>query len=122
MSNLARPSGQVVKIEGRPEGTTVRVDGAQVSANADGSFPLPENRVSNIQVLHGDTVLYQSQVPATQASQVANLRFVARPRYVPGTLDYVKNQAAKHKLGMSIFGIGALIGVGAAIYALSQES
>lgn len=119
--SLSRASGQALRIEGRPEGTTVVINGSQVSPAADGSFPLAASQESNVQVRRGDTILFQSQVPAQQANQVANIRYVERPRYVPGTLDFTKNNAAKHKLAMSLFGIGALVGVGVAVYRLSSE-
>jgi hypothetical protein len=119
--SLSRASGQALRIDGRPEGTTVVINGSQVSPSADGSFPLAASQEANVQVRRGDTVLFQSQVPAMQANAVANLRYAERPRYIPGTLDYQKNNAAKHKLAMSLFGIGALVGLGVAVYRLSNE-
>jgi|JI102314A2RNA_FD_contig_21_12846025_length_543_multi_3_in_0_out_0_1 hypothetical protein len=119
--SLSRASGQALRIEGRPEGTTVVINGSQVSPATDGSFPLAASQEANVQVRRGDTILFQSQVPAQQANQVANLRYVERPRYVPGTLDYARNKAAQHKLAMSLFGVGAIVGVGFALYRLSSE-
>jgi hypothetical protein len=119
--SLSRASGQALRIEGRPEDTTVLVDGSQVSPSSDGTFPLPASKEADIQVRRGDTVLFQSQIPAVQANQVVSLRYAEHPRYVPGSIDFIKNNAAKHKLAMSIFGIGAIVGVGVALYRLSNE-
>ncbi len=123
MSNIAlvRPAGQAVKITGRPEGTVVRINGSQVNAAADGSFPVTAGAPANLEVVRGDTVLMRAAVPALASNQIADVAFAENPRYAPGSDDDIRNRHAKGKLAMSLVGLGALIGVGAALYKLSQD-
>lgn len=123
MSNVAvvAPAGQAVRVEGIPVGTTVLVNGQQVSAAQDGAYPVPRGQASTLQVRRGNAILFQAQVPALEGNQVHNVRYVESARYEPGTADFVRNQAAKGKLAMSLFGIGSVVGLAAALAKLSRR-
>lgn len=124
MSNIAlvRPAGQALKINGRPEGSIVRVNGSQVNAAADGSFPLTAGAPSSVEIVQGDAVLMRANVPALAANQVAEIAFNDRVRYAPGSDDDMRNRAAKTKLAMSLAGLGAVVGVVGALVALSKRN
>lgn len=119
--SLVRPAGQAVKVTGRPEGTTVRINGSQVNPAADGSFPVTAGAPSSLEIVRGDAVIMRSAVPALAANQVAEVAFSERVQYAPGSEDDRRNRAAKAKLAMSLAGIGALIGVGGALVKLSRR-
>ena len=78
MSNIAlvRPAGQALKINGRPEGSIVRVNGSQVNAAADGSFPLTAGAPSSVEIVQGDAVLMRANVPALAATGIAGVAVV----------------------------------------------
>lgn len=123
MNNIAlvRPAGQALKINGRPEGSIVRVNGSQVNAAADGSFPLTAGAPASIEIVQGDAVLMRANVPALAANQVAEIVYSDRVRYAPGSEDDLRNRAAKAKLAMSLAGVGAIVGVVGALVALKQR-
>lgn len=115
--DLVRSAGQVLAIEGLPQGVQVSIAGAQVQPSQDGTFAIPAGREVDVVVSRGGAELFRSRVPATPAGQRVDLRYVearavVQP-YEPGSRDDVRNRAAKGKVAMSLFGIGA--GVGALV-------
>lgn len=121
MANMQvfRSAGQVMQINGIPAGTQVFIAGAQVAANADGTYPLPVNAAADVVVRRGDAVLFSTRVPATAAgAPTVVVPFVAaspipaaKVPYEIGSRDEIRNRVAINKVLMTMGGVGAVIGI-----------
>ena len=109
---LVRAAGQALSVDGLPSGTQVSIAGTVVQPASDGTFPIPVGQEVDVVVSRGAQELFRTRVPATQAGQRVNVRYVEPQMapYEPGSRDDVRNRAAKGKAGMSIFGLGVLGG------------